>query len=160
MAVHTFAVNIDSLSGSMSHNYYLYEYDGQHNILPWDYNLSFGGMSMGGSSDGTSMINDAIDTPFSGTQFFDALLENDEYRAQYHAYLQQLVDEYVNGGRPSISMPDQGFDKTKMTNAAVLAGCMMLMLIALFVVKGIKRRRYGAVTRTGIKKEMTEKYYI
>ncbi len=27
------------------------------------------------------------------------LLENDEYRAQYHAYLQQLVDEYVNGGR-------------------------------------------------------------
>jgi len=99
MAVHTFAVNMDSLSGLMSHNYFLYEYDGQLNIFPWDYNLSFGGMSMGGSADGTSMINDAIDTPFSGTKFFDALLENDEYRAQYHAYLQQLVDEYVNGGR-------------------------------------------------------------
>ena len=28
-----------------------------------------------------------------------SLLENDEYRAQHHAYLQQLVDEYVNGGR-------------------------------------------------------------
>lgn len=99
MAVHTFAVNMDSLSGSMSHNYYLYEYKGRLNIFPWDYNLSFGGMSMGGSADGTDMINDAIDTPFSGTKFFDALLENDEYRAQYHAYLQQLVDEYVNGGR-------------------------------------------------------------
>lgn len=99
MAVHTFAVNMDSLSGSMSHNYYLYEYEGMLNIFPWDYNLSLGGMSMGGSSDGTSLINDAIDTPFAGTKFFDSLLENDEYRAQYHAYLQQLVDEYVNGGR-------------------------------------------------------------
>ena len=99
MAVHTFAVNSDSLSGSMAHNYYLYEYDGQLNIIPWDYNLSFGGMAMGSSGDATEMVNDAIDTPFSGTNFFDALLENDEYREKYHEYLQQLVDEYVNGGR-------------------------------------------------------------
>ena len=99
MAVHTFAVNSDSLSGNMAHNYYLYEYDGQLNIIPWDYNLSFGGMSMGSSGDATEMVNDAIDTPFSGTNFFDALLENDEYREKYHEYLQQLVDEYVNGGR-------------------------------------------------------------
>ena len=98
MAVHTFAVNMDSLSGSMAHNYYLYEYDGQLNIIPWDYNLSLGGMSMGSSS-ATDVVNDAIDTPFSGTHFFDALLENEEYLARYHAYLQQLVDEYVNGGR-------------------------------------------------------------
>ena len=97
MAVHTFAVNMDSLSGSMAHNYYLYEYDGQLNIFPWDYNLSFGGMFSSG--DASSMINDAIDTPFSGTNFFDALLENEEYLAIYHAYLQQLVDEYVDGGR-------------------------------------------------------------
>ncbi|MBQ3295493.1 MAG: CotH kinase family protein [Erysipelotrichaceae bacterium] len=99
MAVHTFAVNMDSLSGSMSHNYYLYEYDGQLNILPWDYNLSLGGMSMNSNNTGTDIVNDAIDTPFSGTKFFDSLLENDEYRERYHEYLQQLVDEYVNGGR-------------------------------------------------------------
>ncbi|MBR6958043.1 MAG: CotH kinase family protein [Erysipelotrichaceae bacterium] len=99
MAVHTFAVNMDSLSGSMAHNYYLYEYDGQLNIIPWDYNLSFGGMSMGNSGDATEMVNDPIDTPFSSTHFFDALLENEEYLARYHGYLQQLVDEYVNGGR-------------------------------------------------------------
>lgn len=73
MAVHTFSVNMDSLSGSMAHNYYLYEYDGQLNMFPWDYNLSFGGMSMGGSGSATEMVNDAIDTPFSGTKFFDAL---------------------------------------------------------------------------------------
>lgn len=99
MAVHTFAVNMDSLSGSMAHNYYLYEYDGQLNIFPWDYNLSLGGMSMGSDADATEVVNDAIDTPFSGTKFFDALLSNEEYLEIYHAYLRQIVDEYVNGGQ-------------------------------------------------------------
>lgn len=103
MAVHTFVVNDDSLSGTMAHNYYLYEYNGQLNILPWDYNLSFGGMSMGGgmggqSSGATSVINDVIDTPFSITNFFDALLEDEEYLAKYHEYLNELVEKYVNGG--------------------------------------------------------------
>ena len=95
MAVHTFVVNADSLSGNMAHNYYLYESGGKLNILPWDYNLSFGGMNGG---DASSVVNDAIDTPFSGTQFFDALLENEEYLEQYHAYLDRLVEEYVFGG--------------------------------------------------------------
>ncbi len=96
MAVHVFSVNEDSLSGMMAHNYYLYENNGQLNIIPWDYNLALGGMGgMGG--DASSMINDAIDTPFSGTKFFDKLLENEGYREQYHAYLSQLVEQYING---------------------------------------------------------------
>ena len=104
MAVHTFSVNMDSLSGNMAHNYYLYEHDGQLNLFPWDYNLSLGGMSFGGrdgegSDKGTEMVNDAIDTPFSATDFFDALLENEEYLEKYHEYLDKLVEEYVNGGR-------------------------------------------------------------
>lgn len=104
MAVHTFAVNLDSLSGNMAHNYYLYEYNGKLNIIPWDYNIAFGGMNAGGGrsmmqDSATSMVNDAIDTPFQGTDFFDALLENEEYRSQYHAYLQDLVEGYVYGGR-------------------------------------------------------------
>ena len=52
MAVHVFSVNEDSLSGVMAHNYYLYESDGQLNIIPWDYNLALGGMSGMGSKDG------------------------------------------------------------------------------------------------------------
>ena len=87
MAVHTFSVNLDSLSGTMAHNYYLYEYNGRLNILPWDYNLAFGGMSMGAESGASEVINDAIDTPFSGTEFFDALLEQKTYRERYHGYL-------------------------------------------------------------------------
>lgn len=103
-AVHIFSVNTDSLSGMMAHNYYLYESDGMLNILPWDYNLSLGGMggmdrTDGNSSNGaTSTVNDAIDNAFSGTNFFDSLLENEEWHDQYYKYMRQLVEEYLVGG--------------------------------------------------------------
>lgn len=101
MAVHTFSVNMDSLSGSMAHNYYLYEHEGELNVIPWDYNLSFGGMGMGmGADSGASgMVNDAIDSPFQGTEFFDALLEDEACLARYHGYLQELTEGYVSGGK-------------------------------------------------------------
>ena len=96
MAVHVFSVNEDSLSGNMAHNYYLYESGGRLNILPWDYNLALGGM--GSSNDATSVVNDAIDNAFSGTNFFDTLMEDETYHSQYYTYLQQLVSEYIDGG--------------------------------------------------------------
>ena len=112
MAVHIFSVNEDSLSGMMAHNYYLYESNGKLNLIPWDYNLALGGMGgMGGgmpggpgdsnteeSSGATSVVNSPIDDAFSGTTFFDKLMENETYHSQYYAYLQQLVGEYINGG--------------------------------------------------------------
>lgn len=110
MAVHIFSVNEDSLSGMMAHNYYLYESGGKLNLIPWDYNLALGGMGgMGGgmpggsgdaeeSSGATSVVNSPIDDAFSGTDFFDTLMENETYHGQYDAYLQQLVSEYINGG--------------------------------------------------------------
>ncbi len=99
MAVHAFSVNLDSLSGNMAHNYYLYEYNGMLNILPWDYNLSFGGMNQGRESGASEVVNDAVDTPFQGTTFFDALLENETYLSRYHEYLRELSQEYVLNGR-------------------------------------------------------------
>ena len=96
MAVHVFSVNEDSLSGTMAHNYYLYESGGRLNLIPWDYNLALGGM--GGGSDATSVVNSAIDNAFFGTTFFDTLMEDETYHSQYYAYLQQLVSEYINGG--------------------------------------------------------------
>lgn len=96
MAVHIFSVNEDSLSGSMAHNYYLYEKNGRLNLIPWDYNLSFGGMS--GGTSGTSVVNSAIDDAFDSTDFFDTLMENESYHAQYYAYLTELVEGYINGG--------------------------------------------------------------
>lgn len=99
MAVHAFSVNLDSLSGNMAHNYYLYEYNGMLNMIPWDYNLSFGGMNQGPESNASEVVNDAVDTPFSATSFFDALLENETYLSRYHEYLGRLAQEYVWGGR-------------------------------------------------------------
>ncbi len=96
MAVHVFSVNEDSLSGRMAHNYYLYESKGMLNLIPWDYNLCFGGMD--GASDATSLVNDPIDNAFSGTTFFDSLLADEDYHSQYYAYLEKLVEEYIEGG--------------------------------------------------------------
>ena len=101
MAVHEFVVNLDSLTGNMPHNYYLYEKDSELNIIPWDYNLSYGGFQSGSADD---VITFPIDTPFSESisledrQFFMALLNNETYLAQYHEYLSQLV-EYVQNGK-------------------------------------------------------------
>ena len=99
MAVHVFSVNLDSLSGVMAHNYYLYEDNGKLNILPWDYNLAFGGMGMGQDNSASGTVNDAIDTPFEATEFFDILLEDEQYLARYHEYLRQLAEDYVGGGK-------------------------------------------------------------
>ena len=97
MAVHNFVVNDDSLSGGMTHNYFLYERDGQLNILPWDYNLTFGTM-MGSSDNATTIVNTTIDDHWRGTSFFNALLDNEEYRARYHEYYRQLTEAYIFGG--------------------------------------------------------------
>ncbi|WP_446936947.1 CotH kinase family protein [Lysinibacillus fusiformis] len=47
-AVNTALVNLDSYQGNMKHNYYLYEQNGNFSIIPWDYNMSFGGFGAGG----------------------------------------------------------------------------------------------------------------
>lgn len=102
MAVQTFVVNLDSLSGNMTHNYYLYEKDGQLTLIPWDYNLTWGGFMSGDASD---TINFAIDTPVSSgvsmedRQIFAVILNDEEARALYHSYLEKLCTEYVQGGQ-------------------------------------------------------------
>ncbi|WP_040196959.1 CotH kinase family protein [Candidatus Soleaferrea massiliensis] len=99
-AVHTVLVNYDSYIGNLKHNYYLYEKDSQLSILPWDFNLAFGGFQSGSAS---SAINAPIDTPVADTTLeqrplIGKLLEVPAYLEKYHEYLQQIVDEYFNGG--------------------------------------------------------------
>lgn len=105
MAVQTFAVNLDSLSGNMAHNYYLYETDGKVTLLPWDYNLAFGGF-MGGSAD--TVVNFPIDTPVSGVSLedrpiFAAILNDAQACETYHNYLRQLCEGYVEGGQFAVT---------------------------------------------------------
>lgn len=62
--VHNFVCNFDSYTGSMIHNYYLYEQNGRLSMIPWDYNLAYG--SFEGSADADALVNYSIDTPVSG----------------------------------------------------------------------------------------------
>ncbi|MEN2258750.1 CotH kinase family protein [Paraclostridium benzoelyticum] len=98
-AVNTFLVNLDSYSGGMYHNYYLYEKDGVSEILPWDLNMSFGGFSV---KDGEKAINFPIDSSVTGNledaPLIGKLLENDDYKEIYHKYLKQISDNYFSSG--------------------------------------------------------------
>lgn len=99
--VHNFVLNFDSYTGSMIHNYYLYEKDGQMQMLPWDYNLAFGGFqSMGGA---TSLVNYPIDSPVSGGNAEDRpmiawIFEKEEYTELYHKYFSEFIATYFDSG--------------------------------------------------------------
>ncbi len=99
--VHNFVVNADSYTGSMIHNYYLYEKDGQMQMIPWDYNLAFG--SFMSSGDATSSVNDPIDTPLSVSgsgdrPMIDWIFSNEEYTESYHQYFNEFIAEYFDNG--------------------------------------------------------------
>lgn len=103
IAANVVILNDDSYFGTMLHNYYLYEKDGKLCMIPWDYNLAFGGFAMG-SSDATNLVNRAIDDVVSsGTleerPLLAAALSTEDYMEQYHAYLQELMDGYFNSGQ-------------------------------------------------------------
>ncbi len=95
--VHNFVVNFDSYTGSMIHNYYLYEEDGQLQMIPWDYNLAFGGFQA--SSDATALVNYPIDSPVSGGNTEDRpmiawIFENEEYTDLYHWYFEEFMTNF------------------------------------------------------------------
>ena len=92
--VHNYVVNSDSYTGSMVHNYYLYEEDGLLSMIPWDYNLAFGTF-MGGSAD--SSVNDPIDSPLSVSgngerPMADWIFQNEEYTELYHQYFSEFLE--------------------------------------------------------------------
>lgn len=99
--VHNFVCNFDSYTGSMIHNYYLYEEDGQLSMIPWDYNLAFGGfMSM---SDATSLVNYPIDTPVSGgtvdsRPMLAWIFQSETYTELYHQYFAEFISSYFDSG--------------------------------------------------------------
>ena len=99
--VHNFVCNFDSYTGSMIHNYYLYEEDGVLSMIPWDYNLAFGGFqSMG---DATELVNYPIDDPVSGGSVEDRpmlawIFQSEAYTEQYHQYFASFLDEFFTSG--------------------------------------------------------------
>ena len=134
LAVHDFLQNSDSYTGMMVHNYYLYEEDGQLAILPWDYNLAFGGMN---GSDGTSLVNSPIDTPVANGSASDRpligwIFEDEEATAKYHDMYSQFVAEIIESGwleaeisrvaeliRPYVEADENSFYTAEEFDAAV-----------------------------------------
>lgn len=95
-AANTALVNLDSYAGSMKHNYYLYEEGGKLSMIPWDYNLAFGGFQ----SSASDMVNFPIDTPVSSgidlseRPMIGSLITVDAYKEQYHSYLKWIAEEF------------------------------------------------------------------
>ena len=99
--VHNFVLNFDSYTGQMLHNYYLYENDGIMSMIPWDYNLAFGGFQSHGTAE--SYINYPIDTPVSGGNMesrpmLSWIFSSDEYTEKYHEYFSDFINEFFDSG--------------------------------------------------------------
>ena len=86
--VHNFVVNGDSYTGSMIHNYYLYEEDGRLSMIPWDYNLAFGTFQ-GGQA--TSEVNDPIDDVLDDRPMQAWIFSDETYTQQYHQLYEQFL---------------------------------------------------------------------
>ena len=109
-AVHNFLLSYDSYTGYSVHNYYLLEKDGKLNMLPWDYNLSFGRFNMlTGTGDDVkyldvnTIVNYGIDSPISqGTSedrpMWNWILKNNVYLEKYHVAMNELLTNYLESG--------------------------------------------------------------
>lgn len=98
---HNFVCNFDSYTGSMIHNYYLYEDGGLLSMLPWDYNLAFGGFM--GSSDAEALVNWSIDDPTSdgdteSRPILAWIFESEEYTELYHAAFAEFIESVFTSG--------------------------------------------------------------
>ena len=92
--VHNYVCNGDSYTGTIVHNYYLYEEDGRMSMIPWDYNLAFG-IFQGGNAQST--VNTPIDSPVSGGSGEDRpmwnwILSDESYTELYHQYFAEFLD--------------------------------------------------------------------
>ena len=99
--VHNFVCNFDSYTGSMVHNYYLYEEEGKLSMIPWDYNLAFG--SFQGRSDATELVNFPLDSPVSGGTLESRpmvawIFSEESYTRLYHQYTSQFLIQYFTDG--------------------------------------------------------------
>ena len=92
--VHNYVCNGDSYTGTMVHNYYLYEEEGRMSMIPWDYNLAFGTFQGGNAQ---STVNTPIDSPVSGGSGEDRpmwnwILSDESYTELYHQYFAEFLD--------------------------------------------------------------------
>lgn len=91
--------NYDSYQGHNRQNYYLYENNGVFSVIPWDFNMSFGG-STDRSTGTLDMPVDSSDT--NSYPLVTKLLSVEEYKEKYYNYVKELI-EYCNTAEDRIS---------------------------------------------------------
>lgn len=121
--VHTFVNNYDSYTSLFSHNYYLREEEGKLSLIPWDYNLAYGVLTIEagdafvdafseylifdkktfGMSAEKHMVNYPIDTPvftvgMEERPMIYQIINNEEYYDLYHKYYDKFISEYFESG--------------------------------------------------------------
>ena len=97
--VHNFVVNGDSYTGSMVHNYYLYEENGALSMIPWDYNLAFGTFQ---GNNASSAVNDPIDSPLSigdDRPMAYWMFTDETYTKAYHSFFEQFMEQFFADGQ-------------------------------------------------------------
>jgi len=93
MSVSVSLSNLDSYHGTLAHNYYIYEQDGVFDLLPWDFNESFGTFTMGCSNDIRELyIDEPVSEALSDRPMVGNVFNDDNNLAIYHDYLWQLID--------------------------------------------------------------------
>ena len=128
-------------------------------MLPWDFNLAFGGFQSGNAS---SVVNFPIDTPVSGINLEDRpilaeLLEVPEYLELYHSCLQEIVDGYFNKGTfeqtvnsldTLISSHIENDPSAFYTFAAYQSGVAELIKLGLLRAESVEGQLNGSVPAT------------
>ena len=103
-AVNTYLVNLDSYQSEKMQNYALYINEtGRATIIPWDYNYSFGVYGLGSASDviNFDIYNPVINTTLKDRPLLNVILQNDEYKALYEKYLNDITIIASDGGTTS-----------------------------------------------------------
>jgi hypothetical protein len=105
LAFNNVLVNLDSYTGKLSHNYYLYQDTlGIFHPIMWDMNMAFGGFRYSGASNKPMSNEELMDmslfTHYKNDKrpLISKLLANDLYRKMYVAHIKTMVkDQFVSG---------------------------------------------------------------
>ncbi len=92
--------NLDSYFTPSAQNYYLYEHRSiqAFTLLPWDYNLAFGGLtySQGGCDASQYLIASPTSVPLAQRPIVARALEQDALKSVYYGYIEKIITELYN----------------------------------------------------------------
>ena len=100
LAFNNLFVNLDSYTGSIGHNYYIYEDNNDRfNTIVWDLNESFGSFTNSGvgqlSVTQMKQMDPLLHATSSSKPLIQKLLANQTYRKVYMAHLRTMLNEMV-----------------------------------------------------------------